>query len=132
MTLASRLPVFPWDQLAPAKTKAQAHPGGIVDLSIGTPVDPVPPVVRAALSAAANSPGYPQVHGTAALREAAAGWLSLELVDDGIGCPLSPSDTLGLLGVRERMAAFGGVFVLDAAASGGTRARIRIPTGRAQ
>ncbi|HEX5290458.1 MAG TPA: succinyldiaminopimelate transaminase, partial [Streptosporangiaceae bacterium] len=43
------MPVFPWDELAPAKTKAQAHPGGIVDLSIGTPVDPVPPVVRAAL-----------------------------------------------------------------------------------
>ena len=95
MTLASRLPVFPWDELAPAKTKAQAHPGGIVDLSIGTPVDPVPPVVRAALSAAADSPGYPQVHGTAALREAAAGWLARRH-----GVTVSPDAVLPVPGNR--------------------------------
>ena len=99
MTLASRLPVFPWDELAPAKTKAQAHPGGIVDLSIGTPVDPVPPVVRAALSAAADSPGYPQVHGTAALREAAAGWLARRH-----GVTVSPDAVLPVLGTKELVA----------------------------
>jgi succinyldiaminopimelate transaminase len=47
-----------------------------VDLSVGTPVDPVPAVVRAALTAAADSPGYPATHGTPRLREAAAGWLA--------------------------------------------------------
>ena len=99
MTLASRLPVFPWDELAPAKTKAQAHPGGIVDLSIGTPVDPVPPVVRAALAAAANSPGYPQVHGTAALRAAAAGWLARRH-----GVTVSPDAVLPVLGTKELVA----------------------------
>jgi succinyldiaminopimelate transaminase len=99
VTLASRLPVFPWDELAPAKTKAQAHPGGIVDLSIGTPVDPVPPVVRAALSAAADSPGYPQVHGTAALREAAAGWLARRH-----GVTVSPDAVLPVLGTKELVA----------------------------
>lgn len=36
------LPDFPWDSLAEVKATAQAHPGGVVDLSIGTPVDPVP------------------------------------------------------------------------------------------
>jgi succinyldiaminopimelate transaminase len=75
-TLAARLPVFPWDALAPAADLARAHPGGIVDLSVGTPVDPVPDVVRAALRAADNSPGYPPTAGTAAVREAAAGWLA--------------------------------------------------------
>lgn len=46
---------------------------------MGTPVDPVPPRVQAALRAAANSPGYPLTAGTSELREAAAGWLSREL-----------------------------------------------------
>jgi succinyldiaminopimelate transaminase len=62
--------------LEPYKTRALAHPGGIVDLSVGTPVDPVPAVVREALAAAADAPGYPATAGTAALREAAAGWLA--------------------------------------------------------
>ncbi|MEN3265970.1 MAG: hypothetical protein V7646_2864, partial [Pseudonocardia sp.] len=44
------LPDFPWDSLAEDKALAAAHPGGIVDLSVGTPVDPVPAVVRAALA----------------------------------------------------------------------------------
>jgi len=67
---ASGLPDFPWDLLQPAKVKAAAHPDGIVDLSIGTPVDPVPAVVQAALAAASDAPGYPQTAGTPALRDA--------------------------------------------------------------
>ena len=46
------LPDFPWDSLAPYKARASAHPGGLVDLSVGTPVDPTPEAVRAALVAA--------------------------------------------------------------------------------
>ena len=73
--ISARLPVFPWDRLEPYKAAAAGHPDGIVDLSVGTPVDPVPDVVQRALTAAANSPGYPLTYGTAALREAAAGYL---------------------------------------------------------
>lgn len=73
--VTQRLPRFPWDALAPYKATALAHPGGIVDLSIGTPVDPVPAIVRAALASASDAPGYPATAGTPALREAAAGWL---------------------------------------------------------
>src|SRR6266567_3367063 len=47
-TLAARLPGFPWDRLAPAA----AYPGGIADLSIGTPVDPVPALIQDALAVA--------------------------------------------------------------------------------
>ncbi|MEU3627790.1 succinyldiaminopimelate transaminase [Amycolatopsis coloradensis] len=65
------LPDFPWDSLAGAKAKAQAHPGGIVDLSIGTPVDPVPESIRAALASVSEIPGYPTTHGTPELRAAA-------------------------------------------------------------
>ena len=69
------LPDFPWDLLAPHGRRAAQHSGGLVDLSVGTPVDPTPAVVRDALAAAANAPGYPRTAGTPALRAAAAGWL---------------------------------------------------------
>ena len=68
MTLAARLPNYPWDELAPLREKARAFPGGAVDLSVGTPVDSVPPVIQDALTAAADAPGYPLTAGTAELR----------------------------------------------------------------
>lgn len=77
MTLSARtrvsaaLPVFPWDTLADAAATARAHPDGIVDLSVGTPVDDVAPVIREALAAASASPGYPATAGTPALRASA-------------------------------------------------------------
>jgi succinyldiaminopimelate transaminase len=69
------LPDFPWDLLAPHGRRAAEHPGGLVDLSIGTPVDPTPAVIRDALAAASDAPGYPRTAGTPGLRAAAAGWL---------------------------------------------------------
>jgi succinyldiaminopimelate transaminase len=74
--VAAGLPDFPWDLLEPAKALAAAHPGGLVDLSMGTPVDPVPASVQAALAGAANAPGYPLTAGSPALRSAIAGWVS--------------------------------------------------------
>jgi succinyldiaminopimelate transaminase len=73
--LSSKLPDFPWDLLEPAKRAAAVHPGGIVDLSIGTPVDPVPPLIRDALAAASDAPGYPLTAGTAELRAAITDWV---------------------------------------------------------
>jgi succinyldiaminopimelate transaminase len=70
-----------------------------VDLSIGTPVDPVPQIVQAALSAAADSPGYPATAGTAALREAAAGWLARSH-----GVTVSPDAVLPVIGTKELIA----------------------------
>ena len=55
--VSERLPVFPWDKLEPYKKTAAAHPDGIVDLSVGTPVDPVPDLIQKALIDAADSPG---------------------------------------------------------------------------
>jgi succinyldiaminopimelate transaminase len=75
-TFRRSLPDFPWDLLAPAKKRAAEHPGGIVDLSIGTPVDPVPAVVQAALAGASDAPGYPQTAGTPELRAAITAWVS--------------------------------------------------------
>ncbi|MGH3569130.1 MAG: succinyldiaminopimelate transaminase [Pseudonocardia sp.] len=94
------LPDFPWDSLASDKTVAAAHPDGIVDLSIGTPVDPVPDVVRAALGGpAAGEPGYPTTHGTPALRVAVVGALTRRF-----GVTADPADVLPTIGSKELVA----------------------------
>ncbi|MET8469661.1 bifunctional succinyldiaminopimelate transaminase/glutamate-prephenate aminotransferase [Streptomyces sp. NPDC006422] len=74
-----RIPTFPWDKLEPYKKTAAAHPDGIVDLSVGTPVDPVPELIQKALVDAANSPGYPTVWGTPELRDALVSWCERRL-----------------------------------------------------
>ena len=70
-----------------------------MDLSVGTPVDPVPGLVQDALRAAANAPGYPAPHGTRALREAAAGWLARRH-----GVTAEPDAVLPLIGTKEFIA----------------------------
>ncbi|TDQ54762.1 succinyldiaminopimelate transaminase [Actinorugispora endophytica] len=97
--VAERLPVFPWDRLAPYKETAARHPDGIVDLSVGTPVDPVPERLRAALAAAADSPGYPLTYGTRELRESAAGWLERRH-----GVRVDPAAVLPTIGSKELVA----------------------------
>lgn len=47
----------------------------MVDLSVGTPVDPVPSVIQSALAKAADSPGYPLTAGSPALRAAIEAWV---------------------------------------------------------
>jgi hypothetical protein len=73
--VSSRLPDFPWTKLDAARAEAESHPGGLVDLSVGTPVDPTPASVQEALRAAADSPGYPVTAGSPLLREAIVRWL---------------------------------------------------------
>ncbi|MGW1626427.1 bifunctional succinyldiaminopimelate transaminase/glutamate-prephenate aminotransferase [Streptomyces sp. NPDC002172] len=82
--VSDRLPTFPWDKLEPYKKTAAAHPDGIVDLSVGTPVDPVPDLIQKALIDAADSPGYPTVWGTPALRDAITGWVERRLGARGV------------------------------------------------
>ena len=80
------LPEFPWDQLAPAKARATEHPGGICDLSVGTPVDDTPAFIREALADASNAHGYPTVIGTAEVRDAILAWGARRgMVDVGHG-----------------------------------------------
>lgn len=95
------LPDFPWDSLAGAKARASAHPDGIVDLSVGTPVDPTPEVGRRALAAASDAPGYPTTWGTPDLRAAirdhlAERWGSAPVADEGV---------LPVIGTKEIVAA---------------------------
>lgn len=94
------LPDYPWDTLAPYQERAGRHPGGVVNLSIGTPVDPTPALVREALAAAADAPGYPTTHGTAALRRAIADWYARRRNTTG----LDPAHIMPTVGSKELVA----------------------------
>ena len=67
---------------------------------MGTPVDPTPPLVRAALAAAADAPGYPLTAGTPDFRAAAAGWLARRHGVTG----LDPAAVLPTIGSKELVA----------------------------
>ncbi|MBO0730368.1 MAG: aminotransferase class I/II-fold pyridoxal phosphate-dependent enzyme [Acidimicrobiaceae bacterium] len=70
-------PVYPYDRLEPARAKAAALPGGVVDLSVGTPTDPPPAGVLDALADAdrgGSLRGYPPSIGTPELRQAIQRW----------------------------------------------------------
>ena len=86
--------------MAAYKQTAQAHHDGLVDLSIGTPVDPTPAVVQRALRAASDAPGYPLTAGTSALRESIADWLARRLGVTG----LQPAAVLPTVGSKELVA----------------------------
>ena len=99
-TFGLDLPEYPWEAMAPYAKLAAEHPDGAVNLSIGTPVDPTPAVVREALSAAADAPGYPTTHGTPALRQAISGWYARRRNVPG----LDPQDIMPSVGSKELVA----------------------------
>lgn len=94
------LPDFPWDSLTPYGVKARAHPDGIVDLSVGTPVDPVPSSIRDALASVSDLPGYPATHGTPELRAAVVDALARR--HGAVG--LDPAAVLPTIGSKELVA----------------------------
>jgi succinyldiaminopimelate transaminase len=83
--VSGRLPDFPWDKLTTYAATARAHADGLVDLSVGTPVDPTPEVVQRALREAADAPGYPTTIGLPATRQAAVDWLARRFGVTGLG-----------------------------------------------
>ena len=98
--MSLELPDFPWDSLAPYNQRAKAHPGGMIDLSIGSPVDATPDVVRHALAAATDAHAYPQTMGTPALREAIVEWFERRRGVSG----LSVGNVLPTIGSKELIA----------------------------
>ena len=97
---AARLPDFPWDRLLGLREQAARHSDGLVDLSVGTPVDPTPEPVQAALRAAADAPGYPTVWGSPELRRAIADYL----VRRCGSLPLDDANVLPTVGSKELVA----------------------------
>jgi succinyldiaminopimelate transaminase len=98
--VALDLPDFPWDSLAAATAVARAHEGGIVDLSVGSPVDPTPTIIRDALRDATDAHSYPQVAGTPALRAAIAEWYARRRGVTGLG----DANVLPTIGSKELIA----------------------------
>ncbi|WP_045843193.1 succinyldiaminopimelate transaminase [Mycobacterium lepromatosis] len=98
--MSTTLPVFPWDTLADAKAVAETHPDGIVDLSVGAPVDPVAPLIQEALADASSVAGYPATAGTARLREAAVAALDRRYGITG----LTEAAVLPVIGTKELIA----------------------------
>lgn len=99
-TAGPALPDFPWDSLADHAATARSHPDGVVDLSVGTPVDPVPELIRDALAAVSDQPGYPTTHGTPELRQAAVDAMARRFGVTG----LDPVAVLPTIGSKELVA----------------------------
>lgn len=91
------LPDFPWDLLAPHAETARAHVDGMLDLSVGSPVDETPALIRDALAAATDAHAYPQTAGTVLLREAIVAWYARRR---GVG-DLSPANVMPTIGSKE-------------------------------
>ena len=93
-------PPYPHDRLATLRRLADALPGGVVDCSVGTPVDPMPAAALDALRAAAPGwTGYPPSIGTPALREAAAAWIARRF-----GVSLTAEQVIACVGTKELVA----------------------------
>jgi succinyldiaminopimelate transaminase len=93
-------PPYPHDRLGPVRALAATVPGGMVDASVGTPVDPMPEVVvRALVAAASGATGYPATIGNLGLREAARGW-----IDRRFRCAVTPDEVIACIGTKELVA----------------------------
>lgn len=97
--MALVLPDFPWDSLVPFAERARAHPDGLIDLSVGSPVDPTPAVIRDALASASDAHGYPHTTGTPQVRAAIVDWYERRR-----GVALAPENVLPTIGSKEFIA----------------------------
>jgi len=102
--VSARLPEFPWDHLTAYAERARAHADGLVDLSVGTPVDPTPEVVQRALRDAADAPGYPTTIGRVDTRQACLDWLARSHGVTGLGLDA----VLPVIGSKELIASMAG------------------------
>jgi succinyldiaminopimelate transaminase len=92
-------PPYPYDRLGELRDQAVATHGSCLDLSIGTPYDPPPPVVLEALASSDAERGYPPSVGTEAFRESAARWYR-----DRLGVTVPPVDIAACVGTKEFVA----------------------------
>jgi succinyldiaminopimelate transaminase len=92
-------PPYPYDRLNELKAIADAHPGGCVDLSVGTPTDAPPAFVVEAMATSGSERSYPFSIGTAGYRDAAAGWMQRRL-----GVAVDPAHLAACIGTKELVA----------------------------
>ncbi|MEQ1787408.1 MAG: succinyldiaminopimelate transaminase [Acidimicrobiales bacterium] len=92
-------PPYPYDRLDELKALGSALPGGLVDLSIGTPCDPPPAAVVDALARSGAERGYPPSIGSVAYRAGAAAWMARRL-----GVSVDPAHLAACVGTKELVA----------------------------
>ena len=92
-------PPYPYDRLDELKAEIVERHGTIVDLSVGTPFDPPPPAVVAALSSSGTERAYPPSVGTPAFREAACRWMHRL-----VGVEIDPTAVGATIGSKEMVA----------------------------
>ena len=92
-----RLPEYPWEMLTPYKQQASAHSDGLVDLSVGSPVDPTPSLIQEALVSASNAPGYPSTGGSPEFKNAVVEWFDRRRGVAG----LKPEQVMPSIGSKE-------------------------------
>ncbi len=79
-------PPYPYDRLDSIAEVANKHPGGMIDLSVGTPIDSPTKEVVEALSTSKAEKGYPASLGSVELRKSMRDWLARRFdVDVPIG-----------------------------------------------
>jgi succinyldiaminopimelate transaminase len=95
--LFDRLPEYPWEGLKPFAAQAAEYKDGLVDLSVGSPVDPTPKIIQDALNESSNSPGYPRTGGTPELKQAVVDWYARRHGVVG----LTPEQVMPTIGSKE-------------------------------
>lgn len=96
-------PPYPYARLDALREVANAHEGGVIDCSIGTPVDPPPPAVLEVLARAEGVRGYPPSAGTETFRRSAAGWYERRF-----GVNIDPGELAACVGTKEFVATLAG------------------------
>jgi signal transduction histidine kinase len=109
-----------------------AETGVAVELDVGEPPGPLPRdvevvLLRAAQEALANVRRHAHASRVRVRLAAERGTAELEVLDDGLGIAAGTPDGIGLLGMRERVAAGGGELQVGSDPAGGTRLRVRVP-----
>src|ERR671913_1322302 len=93
---ASVPPPYPYERIDRFKPLGERFEGGLIDLSIGTPCDPPPAAVIAALGGSESERGYPPSPGTVALREAVSAW-----IDRRFGLDVPARNVAACVGTKE-------------------------------
>lgn len=104
---------YDWGRVAPYRKTAQAAPGGMIDLSVGSPVDATPATVRRALADSADAPdahGYPKAEGSARLRRAIVDWFRNVR---GVDCERMGADFVPTVGSKEAVALMASLLHLE-------------------
>ncbi|MGO1744707.1 MAG: succinyldiaminopimelate transaminase [Microbacterium gubbeenense] len=93
---------YPWDKVTPYRERAEQHSGGICDLSIGSPTDPTPQIIRDALVEATDAHAYPTAAGSPEVRAAIRSWYARRrgvtgLTDDNVIPTIGSKELVALL-----------------------------------